>query len=247
LNALVDLVIGEYIYFNNPVYEADISVLTALANDAAGADVAVGGFRYIKDEHNFTIKSNNTMRYESAKHDGLLALLQAHLFSPVWNKLYSRDFLFREKICFPKEETSLYRDKLFNSLVFKNANGIFISDKIVCDIKYNDFHGQFDMYRADRFEEEIKIYNTMQTLIQNDNYALKFLIDRLFMQGCALFIRSITASDMSYINQKRLITSVLSHPLVQQVSCQTGYSGFFEKAADLLIKNSKEINCGTKL
>lgn len=128
-NVGIDLARGDWIWFADPDDTISPNSLETLSHHlSSGLDVIFFGFQYVieagdyrqvKSKISLPVHVGGTSNREIAAF--VLANDFKHTFSPLWNKLYRRDFMSQYAIAF--RDTTL-EDAFFNFSVFSHTNRI---------------------------------------------------------------------------------------------------------------------------
>ena len=125
----------------------------------------------------------------------------------MWNKVYSRDFLLNNNICFPR--LLIQQDEVFNLRVYRHVHRTLISPQVLYHYYVYDKGNTRSRFISDRFE----IYNAVKDEFLDlykewslhDERMLKYVYNRFF-SSIVIALNSLLSTDLwvKHRNENRL-------------------------------------------
>jgi glycosyltransferase involved in cell wall biosynthesis len=125
---------GDWIWFVDSDDKVDFRSLETLSKVISPKyDVIFFGFQYVKENDDYSekkkkmnIPQSNELVNNKNISDFILKYDSLHMFAPVWNKIYKKEFLYNNNITF---ENIRIEDVFFNCKVFANTDNVLVLDK----------------------------------------------------------------------------------------------------------------------
>lgn len=176
-NVGLGLAKGDWIWFVDPDDQVSPNALAALYDCLSpNLEVVFFGFQYVIEANDYQEHRSKKSRPVHLPGTSQKEIAQfvlnndmKHTFSPIWNKLYQRDFLDKHKIVFC--DTAL-EDTFFNFNVFSHANQIRTIDACLYFYlrrKSGSLSKQKEWNRSDIYKKRYR--TVLQFLKQKDAYA----------------------------------------------------------------------------
>lgn len=185
----LDLSKGEYIYFMDPDDWIDPKIFSDISYKN-NPDIILFGFDSYRDEKKINEKVNTKEDFinQEKLYENFNYLFEQNSFFVVWNKIYSKKFLYENQLRFTNQKTG--QDALFNIQAFEVVKKLQVINKI------------FYHYRSSRTEsaqnskKNIKIYDNLNIF---RNYHKFITSKNISFKLCNEFFINLVFKDREYI------------------------------------------------
>lgn len=182
--------VGEYIQFlDSDDYLLPETLQTAYTQKE-DRDLLIWGYERFPSK---AIKCADRVRYYSNREEfaeAFLFLMENNLFAVPWNKLYRRDLIIENNVCFQKD-LSLGEDHLFNLSYVKTCTKIKVLPEILHRYRYGENDSLSAKFRANYMEIQQQIKEETDRTFQHTEAVVRltgrnYLTDTInYITGCA--------------------------------------------------------------
>lgn len=218
-NTGMDIATGDYITF----VDSDDYISTTLVEDlykgivSNNVDTALGGFKKITNDDKILLEKIpefNSYSEKNVLEEFLPKLIGSSpeksdsIKMSVWNGMYSRDIISKNKIKFPSEREFISEDIIFALEYYRFSKGVCILNNSNYYYRVNQ-NSLTKSYRKDRFEASKKIYQKELEMIRElDIYEKsKLRLNRQFF----IFVKKCISQEnikISHLNYKQALNNI---------------------------------------
>ena len=132
---------GEYLAFVDGDDFVEANFLASLYNKAkeSNSDIVISNYNFVKNgkKKKAFIKLKSKLKYSDSKKWAKKIYEDIKIRGYVWNKLYKRELIVKNRIKFPNTG-EIIEDQSFNFLAFLNANKVSVQDKYLYNYVFRD-------------------------------------------------------------------------------------------------------------
>lgn len=204
--------VGDYVYFMDPDDEIEKNLLKDNYDiiSTYDADAIMFGYKEInlhkQLEKNFVNEADKLLENNFEIISELPKISQKNSIHAVWNKLYKREFLIKNKIYF--SDLSTGQDAEFNWRLFDIINVLVVNSNIYYNYYKNRIGSARTTYNEQSFNNEIKILNTAEQLILKNN------VEELYRNLLNEYKINILVSEIINLSKKKKIN--IKHELYEK-------------------------------